>query len=163
VRFRPLLFLAALLLATASSAVPNEQNEIQELYRRGLGGDKVAVTRCIDKLEATLVAEPKNQLARVYLGSAYTLRSRDLVFGPKKLQALRHGLALMDEAVAAEPDAPKIRLARALTTSSVPAFFGRRAQSRSDFEQLGQAAQIAPQKFEADDLQTIKAELAKMK
>ncbi|MGZ5005195.1 MAG: hypothetical protein ACXV8H_06725, partial [Chthoniobacterales bacterium] len=109
------------------AAAPNEQKEIQDLYRRGLAGDKEAVRQCIDKLEAALAAEPKNQLARVYLGSAYTLRSRDLGFSPRKLQALRHGLALMDEAVAAAPNESKIRLVRALTTSSLPGFLGQGA------------------------------------
>src|SRR4051812_45260114 len=47
-------------------AAPNEQKEIQELYARGLRGDKAAVEQCIDKLEAVSQREPSNQLARVY-------------------------------------------------------------------------------------------------
>lgn len=143
------------LVVAAAIAAPNEQKEIQELYRRGLAGDKEAVTQCIDKLEAAVQREPANQLARVYLGSSYTLRSRDLGFGPKKLQALRHGLALMDEAVAAAPNEPKVRLARALTTSSLPAIFGRRAESERDFTVLREQAKTQPQKFEPGDLQTV--------
>ncbi|MGZ5020631.1 MAG: hypothetical protein ACXWAV_09390, partial [Chthoniobacterales bacterium] len=143
-----LICFATLLIAAA----PNEQKEIQDLYRRGLAGDKEAVRQCIDKLEAALAAEPKNQLARVYLGSAYTLRSRDLGFSPRKLQALRHGLALMDEAVAAAPNESKIRLVRALTTSSLPGFLGQGAASRKDFEQLAQIAEATPEKFEPGDL-----------
>lgn len=148
--------IGATLLLSISSATPTlQQQEIAELYRRGLGGDKAAVEQSIEKLEAALKNQPNNQLARVYLGSAYTLRSRDLGFGPKKLEALKRGLAMMDEAVAAAPEEPKVRLVRALTTSSLPVIFGRRASSRKDFELLAQAAQSAPGKFEEGDLQII--------
>jgi len=147
--------IGATLILSVSSATPARQQEIAELYRRGVSGDKAAVEQCIEKLEAVLKDQPNNQLARVYLGSAYTLRSRDLGFGPKKLEALKRGLATMDEAVAAAPDEPKVRLARALTTSSLPAFFGRRSSSRKDFELLAETAQRAPAKFEAGDLQIV--------
>src|SRR4051812_22062684 len=99
--------LALVLSAVALAAAPNEQKEIQELYQRGLRGDANAVNQCIAKLEGVSQREPSNQLARVYLGSAYTLRSRDLAIGPKKLGALKRGLAVMDEAVAAAPNDPK--------------------------------------------------------
>ena len=143
------------LMAAQLLAAPNEQKDIQELYRRGLAGDKAAVEACIDRLEALVQREPSNELARVYLGSAYTLRSRDLGIGPKKLQALRHGLALMDEAVAAAPNEPKVRLARALTTSALPVFFGRRAESEKDFALLREVARAQPQKFEPAELQIV--------
>ncbi len=146
---------ALLLWANALGAAPNEQQEIQELYRRGLTGDKEAVELCIARLEEVLAREPGNQLARVYLGSAYTLRSRDLGFGPKKLQALRQGLAMMDEAVTTTPEDQKVRLARALTTSALPAFFGRSASSRKDFELLAEQATRAPGKLGAGELQVV--------
>ena len=133
----------------------SEREEVAELYRRGVSGDVAAVEECIEKLEAIVTNQPNNQLARVYLGSSYTLRSRDLGFGPKKLEALKRGLAMMDEAVAAAPEEPKVRLVRALTTSSLPAIFGRRASSRKDFALLSEMAQRAPTKFEAGDLQII--------
>ena len=150
-----LLLLAAIVAAGALSATNSEQREIADLYRRGLAGDAAAVDLCIQKLEAVLKNDPADQLARVYLGSAFTLRSRDLGFGPKKLQALKQGLALMDEAIAAAPTASKVRLARALTTSALPRIFGRAGQSRKDFEQLVQAAEQSPTRFEIGDLQTI--------
>ena len=150
-----LRLLLAFVFTLHVSAAPNEQSEIQELYRRGLQGDAQAVLACISKLEAVMQREPANQVARVYLGSAYTLRSRDLGFGPKKLQTLRRGLAVMDEAVAAAPSEPKVRLARALTTSALPAIFGRRAESRKDFAMLADQAGQHPEKFEAADLQIV--------
>ena len=147
-----ILLISALTLRGA----PNEQNEIQELYRRSLAGDKDAVNQCIEKLEAVLATNPKNQLARVYLGSSYTLRSRDLGFGPTKLRVLKQGLAVMDEAVAAAPNEYKIRLVRALTTNSLPAFLGQRSKSKNDFEWLAQMAKKNPDSFEPDDLQIVR-------
>jgi hypothetical protein len=154
---RKLFIIGAALLTFASSSLAQpQQKEIAELYRRGLKGDKGAVEQCIAKLEALLEQQPTNQLARVYLGSAYTLRSRDLGLGPKKLRALKRGLAFMDEAVAAAPNEPKVRLARTLTTSALPAFFGRRTESREDFELLAKEAERAPERFNQDELAAIR-------
>lgn len=144
------IFFAAAILAGAP-----EHREVEELYRRGLLGDKAAVEQCIAQLEEIVHAQPENQIARVYLGSAYTLRSRDLGFGPNKLQALRQGLAVMDEAVAAAPADPKVRLARALTTSALPGIFGRGRQSREDFAWLARLAREHPERFSGEDFGAI--------
>jgi hypothetical protein len=140
--------------AADAAATPLEK-EIADLYRRALSGDKAAVEQCITKLEDVLASEPSNQLARVYLGSAYTLRSRDLGFGPKKLQVLKQGVAVMNEAVAAAPADPKVRLARALTTSALPGFLGYKGESRKDFEELAALAERSPEKFGEGDLQIV--------
>ncbi len=137
------------------AAAPLEQEKIDALYRRGLEGEKQAVLDCIAALESVLAKAPSNQLARVYLGSAYTLKSRDLGFGPKKLATLKQGLALMDAAVAAAPEDPKVRLPRALTTSALPAILGHGATSRKDFLQLAQMADTHPEKFAAGELQLV--------
>ena len=146
---------AGAVFSFSGRAAPTEQMEIMGLYRRGLSGDAKAVEECIAKLEALLKTQPENQLARVYLGSAYTLRSRDLGFGPKKLQALKQGLAVMDEAVAAAPNEPKVRLARALTTQALPGIFGRARESRKDFDHLAEMALRSQEQFEPGDLQII--------
>lgn len=144
--------IAALCIPASSFALPPEHREIDDLYRRGLMGDKAAVEQCIAKLEEGLKSQPNNELARVYLGSSYTLRSRDLGFGPKKLQTLRQGLRVMDEAVANEPNDPKVRLGRALTTQALPGIFGRAAESRNDFLKLAEMAKTMPAKFDGSDL-----------
>lgn len=154
----PFVLVLVLLLVVGSGTTigaPNEQKEIKALYARALAGDKQAVTDCIARLEGLSRREPANQLARVYLGSAYTLRSRDLGFGPEKLRTLRRGLAVMDEAVAAAPGDVKVRLCRALTTHALPRFFGRAAESRRDFALLAQRAKAEPEKFDADDLRAL--------
>ena len=152
---RCLTLAAALCACGFAFAAPPDRKEIDELYRRGLLGDKAAVEQCIEKLEEVLRVQPKNELARVYLGSSYTLRSRDLRFGPKKLQTLRQGLRVMDEAVANAPDDPKVRLGRALTTQALPGMFGRATESRNDFLHLAEMAKTAAGKFSAADVQIV--------
>jgi tetratricopeptide (TPR) repeat protein len=149
------LAISAFLFSTRAYAAVSEQEVVHRLYQRSLAGDKYAVDECIAKLEDRLKAEPGNQLARVYLGSAYTLRSRDLGFSPAKLTTLRHGLALMDEAVAATPNDAHVRLLRALTTQALPSFFGRRKSARDDFEALVAMLSKDPDKLSATDQQTI--------
>lgn len=147
------LLSAMVAVALLTNAGAADQTRITELYRRGLEGNKQAVIDCIRELEEALAKEPGNQLARVYLGSAYTVRSRDLGIGPKKLQTLRQGLRVMDEAVANAPADPKVRLGRALTTQALPGIFGRSKESRTDFLELAELAKTAPEKFTAADLQ----------
>ncbi|HEY1770857.1 MAG TPA: hypothetical protein VGG02_11460 [Chthoniobacterales bacterium] len=122
-RFGPsLAILLALPLLAAPS--PNEK-QIAQLYDRALGGDAAAVNECIARLEQVLALRPNDELARVYLGSASTLRSRDLGFGLEKINALRRGEALMDEAAAAAPDDARVQLVRAVTYEAFPAVLAR--------------------------------------
>lgn len=147
--------LLAFSLVTVAAEDPSEREIIGLLYQRGLAGDKQAVEECITKLESALKTQPDNQLARVYLGSAYTLRSRDLGFGVKKWKALKHGLSLMDQAVAAAPNDVSVRFLRALTTQALPAILGRRQSTREDFEILVTTIGKEPDKLNSADQQTL--------
>lgn len=149
--------IAVALLTIDSAAVAGEQQEIARLYKSGLAGDARAVEECIAKLELLLNAEPQDQLARVYLGSAYTLRSRDMSFGPAKLTMLKQGVSIMDAAVAAAPSDPQVRLVRARTADSLPFFLGRKRSTREDFAWLAKVAERSPEKFSEADLATIRA------
>lgn len=133
---RPWLALVcALFFIPGALALPND-TAISALYARGLAGDRAAVAECIAALEKILEARPNDQLARVYLGSTYTLLSRDLAIGPAKLSTLRKGLALMDEAAAAAPADANVQLNRAITNAAMPAFLGRRKVAREQLDQL---------------------------
>jgi hypothetical protein len=94
------LLIFSFLICPLVVAAPAEEQRIAALYARGLAGDKQAVNDCITALESRLAQAPNDQLASVYLGSSWTLRSRDLPIGPGKLSAVRKGIALMDEAAA---------------------------------------------------------------
>ena len=142
-------------LAIALSAGGTEADRVTRLYQRGLAGDKNAVVECIAALESILKSEPGNQLARVYLGSAYTLRSRDLGFGPKKLSTLTKGVSLMDEAVNAAPDNARVRLVRALTSESLPFFLGRHKAARDEFYALVEIVHRDPSRLSGNDQQLL--------
>lgn len=129
--------------------------EIVTLHDRGAEGDKQAVRDCVAKLEKMVKSEPDNQLARVYLGSALTLLSRDLLPGPGKLEALKRGGQLMDAAVAAEPANLRVRLVRAINNLKLPRIFGRRKMAYDDFALLVRAARGGQSGLSEPELQAI--------
>jgi hypothetical protein len=110
--------------------------EIQKLHAQSEKGDKAVTLALIAKLEALTLAHPENQLYKAYLGSAYTLRSRDIGFGPSALTFLKKGLKTMDEAVNSAPDKATVRFIRAINNFSLPVFVNRRDNAREDFEIL---------------------------
>lgn len=121
--------------AAMIASLPND-TPAAGFYARALAGDQQAVLDCIAELEKILAVSPNDQLARVYLGSAYTLRSRDLGLGRAKLDALRKGIALMDEAASAAPRDARVQLARAVTNEALPVFLGRREIARVQLNDL---------------------------
>ncbi|CAN5350574.1 hypothetical protein BH20VER3_BH20VER3_20850 [soil metagenome] len=132
-----------------------DRSAISALYARGLAGDAEAVVECIAALEQVLATSPDDQLARVYLGSAYTLRSRDLSIGPRKLTTLRKGIALMDEAATAAPQNARVQLTRAVTINAFPAFLGRRKAAREQLEKLVAEVEKDPAKLSGTDRQLL--------
>ncbi len=138
----------------AMAAVPNEQ-QIAKLYARGLAGDQQAVVDCITTLGQVLAARPNDQLARVYLGSAETLRSRDLPIGLAKLSTLRRGMAHMDEAAGAAPENARVQLMRAVTYESFPRFLGRAEVARAALEALVATIEKNPAKLSPGDRQLL--------
>jgi hypothetical protein len=145
-RWIVLLVGCAAAAATARADAADEQPAAR-LYARGLAGDQQAVIDCIAALEQELAREPDNQLVRVYLGSAYTLRSRDLAFGKAKLNALRKGIALMDAAAAAAPHNASVQLTRAVTNQALPIFLGRRGAARAQLDELVAQVEENPEKL----------------
>jgi tetratricopeptide (TPR) repeat protein len=135
--WQPVALLGAALVAPGAllHATPAD-SAIADLYARGLRGDEQAVVDCISALEAKLAVQPNDQLARVYLGSAWTLRSRDLPIGPGKFLALRKGVSLMDEAAAAAPNDGDVLLLRAVTNEALPVFLGQRKVARAQLDEL---------------------------
>jgi hypothetical protein len=149
-----LLFVGAIWPAAVSTAAPSA-NPAAGLYARGLAGDQQAVLDCIAELEKVLAVQPNDQVARVYLGSAYTLRSRDLGLGKAKLDALRKGIALMDEAAAAVPADARVQLTRAVTNEALPLFLGRRKIARAQLEELLAMVEKDPAKLKPADQQLL--------
>lgn len=147
-------FLLAAVPLRSTAAAPNEK-EIAMLYARGLAGDQQAVIDCLAALERVLAAQPNDQLARVYLGSTETLRSRDLPIGMAKWTELRRGIALMDEAAAAAPTNGRVQLLRAVTNEAFPAILGRRKIARTALENLVTEVEKDPGKLSPRDQQLL--------
>ncbi len=149
---------AFLILAVAplrgSVNAPNEK-EIATLYARGLSGDQQAVIDCLAALERILAAQPNDQVARVYLGSTETLRSRDLPFGLAKWTMLRRGIAEMDAAAAAAPNDAEVQLLRAVTNEALPKVLGRAGIARSALDQLVTQVEKDPAKLKPHDQQLL--------
>jgi hypothetical protein len=110
--------------------------QIQDQHEKGVAGDKQAVISLIADLEQQTKAQPENKLKLAYLGSAYTLRSRDLFPGPSKWKYLQLGIKTMDDAVSAAPDDLAVRFIRAVNNFQLPGIFNRREIARSDFQTL---------------------------
>jgi tetratricopeptide (TPR) repeat protein len=140
----------AVAFSLAAATAPNDA-VIAKFYARGLAGDKQAVIDCVAALEQRLNSQPNDQLARVYLGSACTLLSRDLPFGPAKLSALRRGISLMDEAAAAAPNDARVQLLRAITYESFPAILAHGRIAREALDDLVLAIERHPEKLKASD------------
>ncbi|MFL6542185.1 MAG: hypothetical protein ACJ8I9_03370 [Chthoniobacterales bacterium] len=132
------------------------ESDIAPVYKRAVAGDKQAVEQCITLLEAGVKEHPNNQVVRVYLGSAYALRSRDMSFGLAKLSAFRRAMELMDSAVATDPDNPRVHLVRGLTCDPLPSFLGRKQIAHDDFARLAEMAKQSPEKFSAGELSVIR-------
>jgi hypothetical protein len=110
--------------------------QIEARHRKAVAGDAQETKALTGDLEKWTKEQPRNFLLEAYLGSVYTLDSRDAWPGPGKLTYLRNGGQLMDAAVAADPANPAVRFVRAIDYFELPAIFGKRQMARDDFEIL---------------------------
>ncbi|PTX99436.1 hypothetical protein DB346_16465 [Verrucomicrobia bacterium LW23] len=110
--------------------------QVQQRHDKGVQGDKEAVISLVKDLEKWTKEKPNNYLLLAYLGSAYTMRSRDVFPGPSKLDFLKNGVKTMDAAVAAAPRDVAVRFIRGVNNYELPAFCNRRDSARSDFKIL---------------------------
>lgn len=109
---------------------------IRQLHLKGVEGDKKAVEEAYSLLLPLVEKEPGNPLYQVYQGSCLTLKARDALWPPKKLEYARQGFKTMDAAVAASPNNEEVRFIRAMCALNVPKFFNRLDQALEDFDTL---------------------------
>jgi cytochrome c-type biogenesis protein CcmH/NrfG len=110
--------------------------QVELRQRKAVAGDTQETKALTADLERWTKEQPQNHLLQAYLGSAYTLSSRDAWPGPGKLTYLRNGGQLLDAAVAADPTNPAVRFVRAIDYFQLPSIFGKRQVARDDFEIL---------------------------
>ena len=138
-----LLFLTSAIATQASSTAPVSEtyshpllNQIYEMHSLAEAGNEDATRRLVAWLEELTAEQPENGILLVYLGSAYTLASRDAFIGPGKLRYLMSGRDCMDRAVALRPEDPHVRFIRGINNYHLPTIFNRRSIARDDFRKL---------------------------
>jgi hypothetical protein len=137
-----LFLLATVLFATGLCAETTDRfsdpsiREIQRRHDLAAEGDKDETKKLCADLEKNFKDHPDDCLIQAYLGSVYTLRSRDAFPGPGKLKYLKDGLKIMDAAVESDPDSLPPRFVRAVNNYSLPGFCMRRDTARADFKRL---------------------------
>ena len=110
--------------------------QIVARHQKAVAGDTSETKSLTTDLEKWTKEQPDNHLLQAYLGSVYTLDSRDAWPGPGKWNYLQNGGKTLDAAVAAAPDNPAVRLVRAMDYFEIPAIFGKRQTARDDFQLL---------------------------
>jgi hypothetical protein len=110
--------------------------QVQSRHEKAVKGDAKETKALTTDLEKWTQEQPTNYLLQAYLGSVYTLDSRDAWPGPGKITYLRNGGKWMDGAVAAAPDNPAVRFVRAINYYELPFFFGKAKTARDDFQIL---------------------------
>jgi hypothetical protein len=138
-----LLFFTSAIATQASSTAPVSEtyshpllNQIYEMHSLAESGNEDATRRLVAWLEELTAEQPENGILLVYLGSAYTLASRDAFIGPGKLRYLMSGRDCMDRAVALRPQDPNVRFIRGINNYHLPTIFNRRSIARDDFRTL---------------------------
>ena len=138
-----LLFLTSAIATQASSTAPVSETyshplltQIYEMHSLAESGNEDATRRLVAWLEELTAEQPENGILLVYLGSAYTLASRDAFIGPGKLRYLMSGRDCMDRAVALRPEDPNVRFIRGINNYHLPTIFNRRSIARDDFRTL---------------------------
>ncbi len=110
--------------------------QVQDLHQQVVDGKQKALDKLVPWLEQLVKDHPDDRLLQAYLGSAYTLASRDAFPGPGKLTYLKKGGATLDAAVEAAPKEVGPRFIRAVNYFSLPSIFGKRETARDDFQTL---------------------------
>lgn len=110
--------------------------QIVARHEKAVNGDKQETKTLTVDLEKWTEEQPKNYLLLAYLGSVYTLSSRDAWPGPGKLTYLRKGGQCLEAAVAGDPTNPAVRFVRAINYYELPALFGKHRTANDDFQIL---------------------------
>ncbi len=141
--------------AVAGPAGPADPalDAVARLWRMGVD-DEGAVDAGLDVIASLRAgrrptpSSPLDLLLRAYEGSFTALRGKHGSWPPARLRALRSGFGLMDAAVAAAPDDPRLRYIRLRSGFHLPGIFGRKTEVDDDLAAL---ARVLPERAGAFD------------
>jgi len=106
------------------------------LHENGVNGVNGAAESATEILLDIIKSNPKNSLATVYLGSAYTLIARDADNVVNKVRYSNRGIRYLDLALEISPENFYVRLIRAKVNSSLPKMFHRHEKATEDMLKL---------------------------
>ena len=115
--------------------------ELAEAYHLlGVVGDEDASRRARRLVEQHLATNPDDRRAQAYLGSVTLIRAKRATLPWKKLALVNEAKALLDGAVAAEPENLELRLVRGLSARKLPEWMGRQEQAWDDIAYVADRA-----------------------
>lgn len=132
--------------------MPDSLSRVRQLYLEAVS-DESAISRGMEAIEQIrAVGEFRSGTSATAVLSAYrgafiTLRAKHGFWPPARLRHLNEGLAVLDRAVAAQPDQPEIRYLRLLSCYFLPGILGRGDSVREDFDALARLLPTAPAAF----------------
>jgi len=131
---RSLAFFILLLACSFSQA--SHADLYRSWHDQCLKGEISVIDSHISKFENSLVQNPSDDLARVYLGSACALKAKHAKWPGTKLSNLNRAKSLMNKAVTGSPDNTRVRMVRAIACYKVPKRFKVRKIAIRDFEKI---------------------------
>ncbi|HEY8463075.1 MAG TPA: hypothetical protein VIM29_03505 [Bacillota bacterium] len=138
--------------------------KIAVLFQKGVAGDSEAVKAAYELLTRLRQLFPEDHLLAAYYGSTLTLLGRDAMDPLERLEYVRQGLKVLDEAVTNDGDNVMIRTLRGYVCYRLPeVFFHRTATSVTDFSYLIARHEQNPELFSAEFYQQVKEDLAAAK
>ena len=121
--------------------------ECRNLLFKGEAGDTGAVEKAIDALSKLMSADPNLALAKVFLGTAYNLKSKAENELWEKMKWVQKGIALQDQAVKIVPDNIWARMERGANNLRLPPFFNRLTLAKEDFDYLVNGIETKPDAY----------------
>ncbi|MBO9598069.1 MAG: hypothetical protein J7559_09675 [Cohnella sp.] len=107
------------------------------LHSEGVSGSKEAVRRAQAQFKSLHMQYPDNAAVKAYYGSSLALMARDSLRPSERLNLAKQALALLDEAVAAEPEERMHRMLRGKIAYHLPEpFFHRTDTAIEDYAML---------------------------
>lgn len=97
--------------------------------------EKEYTQKAIEQINILTELHGEKPVYQALLGAARTIQARDAIFY-KKMDFLRQGESLLNQAVSKSPNDPRVILLRAITSYKLPRVFGQRKVAEQDFRKL---------------------------
>jgi tetratricopeptide (TPR) repeat protein len=128
-------------------------------YHEGADNNEKAVILAEGYFKRLVAIDTNHAMARVRYGSVLTMKARDALWPITRLNYVKAGNREMDAAVKIAPNDAQVRFARAVNNFHMPDIMGREEIVQEDLAWLWQQAQLAGNKLNVGQKQTISLDL----